>query len=144
MKMKLETSIEIQAEPRKVWAVLSDFSAYPEWNPFVREARGELREGERIVVRMSPPGGKPMQFKPRLLRVEAGSELRWLGHLLVPGLFDGEHFFRLEKTEAGTRLIHGERFSGILVRPLKKTLDEDIKRGFEEMNAALKRVAESA
>ena len=37
-----------------------------------------------------------MTFRPEVLRCEPGRELRWLGHFLVPGLFDGEHAHLLE------------------------------------------------
>jgi hypothetical protein len=31
-----------------------------------------------------------------VLEVVPGRTLRWLGHLLVPGIFDGEHYFEIE------------------------------------------------
>ena len=37
-----------------------------------------------------------MRFKPRVLKAEPNRELRWLGHLGIPGLFDGEHIFTIE------------------------------------------------
>jgi uncharacterized membrane protein len=32
---EIHTEIEINAPAEKVWRVLTDFAAYPEWNPFV-------------------------------------------------------------------------------------------------------------
>jgi hypothetical protein len=40
-----------------------------------------------------------MHFKPTILTVRPKRELRWLGHLFVPGIFDGEHYFLLEPME---------------------------------------------
>jgi hypothetical protein len=69
-------------------------------------------------------------------------ELRWLGHLLLPGVFDGEHYFLLEPIgDNGTRLTQGERFAGILVGLFGGTLTAT-GAGFRAMNAALKREAE--
>jgi hypothetical protein len=36
-----------------------------------------------------------MTFRPTVLNAETNRELRWLGHLLAPGLFDGEHSFTI-------------------------------------------------
>jgi hypothetical protein len=83
-----------------------------------------------------------MRFKPTVLTVRQERELRWLGHLLIPGVFDGEHYFLLEPIGDGkTRLMQGERFSGLLVGPLSGTLSAT-EAGFKAMNSALKREAE--
>jgi hypothetical protein len=84
-----------------------------------------------------------MTFKPTVLAAEPARELRWLGRLLVPGLFDGEHSFRIEPLPGGrSRFVQSERFSGVLVRPLRKTLDRTL-LGFEQMNGALKAEVEA-
>ena len=137
-------AIEIEAPASRVWSVLTDTGSYPEWNPFIRRLEGELREGARLEVEIEPPGGRAMTFKPRVVAVEPGRELGWLGHLLVRGLFDGEHRFAIEDLGEGrSRFTQSERFSGLLVRPFAGTLAKT-ERGFEAMNRALKERAESA
>ena len=37
---EIHTEIEINAPAEKIWKVLTDFAAYPEWNPFVRRGEG--------------------------------------------------------------------------------------------------------
>lgn len=137
----IETTELIRASPETVWEVLSDLGAYPDWNPFIVEGSGELREGEKLKLKMQPPGGKPMGFQPVVLRVEPVRELRWKGRLLIPGLFDGEHYFLIEPDGSGVRLTHGEQFTGLLPRFMGRTL-ERTEAGFIELNAALKRRAE--
>jgi len=84
-------------------------------------------------------------LRPTVLAVEPNRQLRWKGQLLVPGMFDGEHFFRLEPNAGGgTTFHHGEIFSGLLVPLLKRVLDGATKQGFIAMNEALKREAERA
>lgn len=135
---ELRREIDIDAPLSTVWAALTDTGSYPEWNPFIRRLGGDLREGAKLDVRIEPPGGRAMSFSPTVLSVQNERELRWLGHFLVRGLFDGEHIFRLEELgESGTRFTQAERFSGILVRPFGSTLDKT-ELGFEHMNAALK------
>jgi hypothetical protein len=135
----IETSIEIDAPAARVWEVFSDFERYPDWNPFVASLEGRVEVGERIEARLTPPGGKGMTFKPEVVAYDAEREFRWLGRLLVPGLFDGEHQFLLEPIEgAGTRFIQRESFRGILVPLILKMVGDSTRRGFEAMNAALK------
>ena len=82
---------------------------------------------------------------PTVLATEPGNELRWIGHLMIPGIFDGEHRFRIEEAGAGrVRFIQSERFGGILLPMLwKKLRDGGTAKGFRAMNEALaRRVAE--
>ena len=139
---ELSATIDIDASPDRVWSVLSDFGSYGEWNPFIRRIAGRPEEGARLDVRIEPPGGRAMTFKPTVLEAEPGRVLRWLGRLVAPGVFDGEHSFQLEPVgDSRTRFVQAERFTGVLVPLLGRAL-ERTERGFGEMNEALKRRAE--
>lgn len=143
MGRSISDSVEIEAPPARVWRELVDTASYPGWNPFIRRLAGELREGEKIEVEIEPPGGRAMTFKPTVTAMKTGRELRWLGHLLVRGLFDGEHRFEIEDLGGGrSRFTQSERFAGLLVRPFAGTLAKT-ERGFEAMNRALKERAEA-
>lgn len=142
---ELRAEIEIQASAERVWALLTDFAGFPAWNPFIRRVKGDPRVGEQIEVMLQPSGMAGMVFRPTILSIKPDRELRWLGHLLVPGLFDGEHIFTIEPLGANrVRFIQYERFTGMLVPIFSKRLDTDTQRGFEEMNQALKKLAEQA
>ena len=144
---EIVTTIDIDAPPRRVWKVLTDFEAHPKWNPFVRSIEGSPREGATLKVSIHPVGGKGMTFRPRVLRAVPDEELRWLGRVVLPGIFDGEHFFTIEPLDQGrrTRFIQGERFTGLLVPLLRRNLERGTREGFEAMNQALKaRVEESS
>lgn len=141
---EIRREIEIDAPPETVWAVLTDTRSYHDWNPFVRRLAGDLRKGARLEAEIAPPGGRAMSFKPTVLAAEPGRELRWLGRFLVPGLLDGEHRFAIEPLPDGrSRFIQSERFTGLLVRPLRNTLRKT-ELGFEQMNEALRLRAERA
>jgi hypothetical protein len=134
---KIHTEIEINAAPQAVWAVLAHLQSYPEWNPFITSARTELKPGARLEITVRVPGGPTRTFRPRIVRVEPGRELRWLGTLLVPGLCDGEHLFRIEPTRAGSRFVNAENFTGLLV-PFVNGVIESTAPGYALMNEALK------
>ena len=142
-KRHIETDIEINAPASQVWAILTDFARMPSWNPFIKSISGNLVQGARLAIHIAPPGSSGMHFKPTVLSVRPERELRWLGHLLVPGIFDGEHYFLLEpiNEKNRTRLTQGEKFSGLLVGLLSGTLTAT-SAGFKAMNKALKQQAE--
>jgi hypothetical protein len=64
--------------------------------------------------------------------------VRWLGHLLVRGLFDGEHELLLEALPDGAcRFTQQERFTGLLV-PFFGSVLRDTEAAFARMNQALR------
>lgn len=142
---QLQTEIEIKASPARVWAILADFAAYPEWNPFIKRIHGVLEKGARLEVLIQPSNQKGMTFRPSILVAEAEREFRWRGHFLLPGIFDGEHHFLIQPLEDGRVIFRqGEEFRGVLVPLFRGSLDRETKQGFEEMNLALKIRAEAA
>jgi hypothetical protein len=141
---ELHSEIEIAASPERVWDVLTDFATYPQWNPFIRRISGELGVGGRLEVRLEPPDSRGMTLRPTVLRAEPNRLIRWVGHLLVPGLFDGEHSLAIQPLEEDrVRFVQHEAFKGVLVRLLARSLDTSTLRGFEQMNGALKERAEA-
>jgi hypothetical protein len=139
---ELRADIDIDATPERVWEVLADFPAYPEWNPFITSIAGRPEPGSTLEVRIAPPGAQARTFKPRVLVAEPGRELRWLGRVLTAGIFDGEHRLRIEPIDdSRVHFVQAERFRGVLVPLFGSTLEKTA-RGFTAMNEALKRRAE--
>lgn len=143
MGHRIDTTIDIAAEPAVVWSVLTDVERYEEWNPFIVSSTGAVEVGGRLTNRMLPPGGKAMTFRPRVTAVEPARVFEWLGRLVAPGVFDGRHRFALDAVPGGTRLHHSESFSGLLVPLLRRSLDTRTRAGFVAMNEALKARAEA-
>lgn len=137
---RLETDVHIEATPTQVWAVLVDFAAYPAWSPQLTVV-GRPERGQRLRVTAAAPGERGMRFSPRVLAAEPGRVLRWRGQLLVRGLCDGVHEFVLSPQGAGTRLVHAEDFTGLLVPFLGGALEQTEQR-MREQNQALKRHVE--
>ena len=140
----LETEIEIAASPEKIWAILTDFPAMPTWNPFIRAIRGRPAEGSDSRFCWRRRAKARCGFGPRFSFLTPARELRWRGSLGVPGLFDGEHMFRLDTiSPSHTRFLHAETFSGLLVPLIMRgTTLAATRAGFIAMNAALKAKAE--
>ena len=131
---EIKTSIDIRATPERIWNMLTAFSEYGNWNPFLTLVEGDVTVGNRIKINA---GG--MSFRPTVLVYEKNKELRWLGTLWFSGLFDGEHRFAIKNNQDGTStFIHEETFRGLLVGLFAKKLDLETKAGFVAMNIKLK------
>ncbi|MGB9175150.1 MAG: SRPBCC domain-containing protein, partial [Methanoregula sp.] len=104
---------------------------------------GTGRVGEKITADLRPSGATGMKIRPFLLKVVPGREMRWRGHLFVPGLFDGEHVFEIRPLgEEICLFVQHEYYSGLLLPFLETMLKTDTARGFTEMNEALRTRAE--
>ena len=134
MATEIKTSITINASPKMVWATLTNFQNYSSWNPFIKSLTGEVGVGNKIKVEF-----EEMTFKPKVLVFKKNQEFKWIGRLLFPGIFDGQHRFLIIDNHDGTCTFeHSEKFKGILVPLMKKKLNGEVKRNFEKMNKALK------
>ena len=139
----MDTEIEIDASAETVWRVLADLASYPEWNPMIRQASGELRPGARLKVRFEPEGSRGHTFRPKLLTVDPNRELRWLGWPRLPKLFDTEHYWIIdEKPDGKTHLLHGTVIYGLLAPLGGKAMERQSREPFEMMNRAHKKRAE--
>jgi hypothetical protein len=133
MARSIATEISIGAPPEAVWRAIVDFSRQ-DWNPLFASVSGVVAVGEplRFVLR------KPrFTIRPRITAAEPARLLEWRGHLGMPGLVDGHHAFELQPIAPGTRLLHRETFSGLLV-PLMGGVLAQTERTFAAFNQALK------
>jgi hypothetical protein len=139
----LDASAEIDAPAERVWQVVSDFTRYQEWNPFIIRAAGEQRVGATLDVTIAAPGMRPVTFKPRVLDFQAGRVIRWKGKWVVRGLFDGRHALTVDSLGDGrARFTTHEEVTGILLPFLGKAMRAS-QEGFEQMARAVKARAES-
>ena len=139
---EIYTEIVIDAPASAVWDILTDFDNFPQWNPFIKEISGNLKKGSQIKVFIKPPNSNGMKFKPEILEYQPEKELRWLGKLWIPWLFDGEHSLIIKNRDDNKVLfIQKEKFNGLLI-PFFSSMFKDTESGFEMMNQALKREAE--
>ncbi len=52
---ELRSEVTINAPAERVWELLTDFGSFPDWNPFMQRASGEVVVGEKLVVYLKPP-----------------------------------------------------------------------------------------
>jgi hypothetical protein len=140
----IRSAIEIRAPLDAVWEVLTDFSAYPEWNPHIRRVRGNPRAGGRLTIRSEPPTGRPVVLRPVVTVWDPPTELRWRGTFVHRRLFSGEHGFKLESLDNDRVRFHqDETFSGLLVPLYARLRLNRTRDGFARVNEALRERAEA-
>lgn len=133
----LDTSIDIDAPPRRVWDVLVDLPAWAEWNPFIPSIAGKLEVGASLRMTVTPPDMKPMEFTPKVFSVRPGEEIVWGGGFLL-FVYRGDHAIWLEPLPSGgTRFRQRERFMGPMVLLMGRMFGPT-EQGYHQMNRALK------
>lgn len=140
----IDSRIDIDAPPQKVWDVLLDLPAWAEWNAFNPKVEGAFEVGQRIKIKVVPPGRRPMVFTAEVRVVRPCEEIVWGGGFLG-FVYQGDHAVWLERLpNGGTRFCQRERMRGPLVLiSLVLGLLEPTKLGYNQMNNALKRRVEA-
>ncbi|SEQ46984.1 SRPBCC domain-containing protein [Neolewinella agarilytica] len=130
--LQLDTVIELPVSSHEVWAELTDFSKYPSWNPLITSVSGNWQVGNTVTITQNG-----VDSLSEVLVVKPGKELRWGGRICSGWLFDGEHYFLLTQNGDGTTtVVHGEKFTGVLVPLMEAKLMKAAKSGLMAMNEA--------
>ncbi len=135
---KVRTQHFIPFPPEQVWAVLTDFTAYSDWNPLNLKAEGEARPGARVAMTFINPArpGTTVDQIVTITTFEPPRRLAWSGQ--VPLLFSGCHHFELIPEAGGTRLLHGEDMSGLIALTFSAAkIETAFVPAYEKMNRAL-------
>ena len=137
MNISVRTELEIDATPERVWEVVTDLASYPDWNPVMRWMKGEARPDGTLRFRIEIGGLPPLVLSARVCACTPARELAWSGG--PKAAFNGMHYLRLSPAGSGrTLLVHGEDFSGALVRgAFRRFVLPRIERSYEAMNRAL-------
>lgn len=123
--------IEIASEPEAVWDVLTDFAAWPSWNPDVKSMafEGGLAEGAEFRWKAGPG-----TITSTIRRVERPLLIGWTGKTLG---MSAVHVYRLERRDGGTLVTTEESFDGPIARlarrPLRRMLAASLEGGLRAL-----------
>lgn len=135
-----EARVDIDAPPEQVWIVLTDFPAYPIWNPFIYPIKGTPRPDSPLEVTLHPESG-PVTYRATVVTAEPYRELSWTGQILSAGVYAVTFIFTIEPLSGGwARLEAREHGKG--VAPVSWGVGGDIPRGLDQMAKALRNRAE--
>lgn len=135
--------VVIQSTPERVWETLTDLGKYPQWNPLLPRADGKLAMGEKVIL-TARSATKDMKLHCTVTSLEPKRQFSWKFHVILPFLFRGEHFFKIEPIDdRRVRFIDREVFTGLLLPLQARNLDTNAKAGMVAMGEALKQRAEN-
>lgn len=97
-------AIDIDAQPERVWALLSDLEGWTKWTSTIVELRGKLAIGERIQLRSSLAPERVFNLKVKAL--EPSKKLVW-GDVL-----GSREYTLTSNTRGGTRFSMVEIIGG--------------------------------
>lgn len=136
-----EADIEIHAPVEVVWHHLTDFASYPEWNPFIIWAEGDLREGSIVTFKAL---GVPTKLTAPITTLIPNAALIWEATMPIPGIFP-RYIRRLEALDGTrTKFINREEFSGWLMPLAAPLLTMQLGTIYEDCCEALKARVEAA
>ena len=135
--MTCAVEVDIHANARLVWSLLTAAKSFPRWNSTVTRIEGEIREGERL--RLHVPGTN-RTFTPRVSDVVPARHMTWSDGFNP--VFKGIRTFELKsRADGSTVFVMKERFSGFVFALVKRLLP-DFQPIFQAYAGDLKREAE--
>ena len=139
---EIKGSVMINVPADKVWAVLSERALYQEWNPFITQLSGELKEGNLLDVTVVLPDRPDTKFKSKVMKLESGKEFLTKG-AIKKGLLTSEHSFLIETIEDSKCVFSQKvRFTGLMTLFAGKVI-KDSQVALNKMNEALKKRCEN-
>lgn len=142
-KLEIEESIEINASDEKIWDIISNFSAYPDWNTYIKYIEGNLRPGRSLYIETKNVNDNHATYRAIVTKVVENRELSWKGKLLMSGIYDSERFFVITSISKNRSLFTFRgNYTGLLVPMFWVLVKKNEAYDYEQMNKALKIRAE--
>lgn len=134
------TKIVINAPIEKVWAILTDFDRYEEWNPLIGKIWGTIQENRIAFAHIVP---LKSVFPIRIKSFKSQQSIIWQGKAFSANLMMGEHYYKLKDLGNNqTALEHGETFTGWASQFIPPLVLSNIEDSYKYHNQKLKIIAE--
>lgn len=133
-----KASTTIQASPERIWAVLTDGGAWPQWDPSCERIEGRIASGEKLkaFTKLSPGRAFPV----KVTEFVPNQKMTWSGGMPL-GLFKGVRTFTLAPKGSGVEFTLHEVFSGPMLALIGGSIP-DMTEAFQGFVAGLKSRAE--
>lgn len=139
-KKSVHHEIVINASPKKVWQVLRNTNAYPEWNPTMQLVKGNINVGNNIIYKFTQNPNTSYEVPITVKQIIPNKLLNQAGGYLF--ILTYNHKYILEPQGNTTKVIINENYNGIGVnfwnpKPVEKAyrmLNEALKKRVETVN----------
>lgn len=125
-------SIDIKADPLVIWALLTNASDYPRWNPTIISITGNIAAGETIKLVSALDAKRTFKLNHLMRRTNWFGAMPW-----------GERVFTLENSANGMVLFTMSEKIGGPIFPLFVKMIPPFDASFEQFAASLKKEAEN-
>lgn len=138
--MEYAVSLNIQAPPERIWALLTNAADFPRWNSTVESIAGTIALGEKIQLRATIAPERV--FKLAVSECMPPHRMVWSDGRAP--MFTGVRTFTLTpKADGSTDFSMAEVYSGLMLPLIAGSLP-DFGPSFEQYAADLKREAEQS
>lgn len=138
-----KTETVIRADAETVYNILTNFQAYPEWNPWVSRVEGNAELGSVVAVDATL-GKRKVTVNHEILELEKGKVLRWGDVEWFSKVACGRRVRTIEPISEGLIRYRNEMpMTGLLAWLANILSGKDVVYGMNLENIALKHHAES-
>ena len=127
-------SIEINAKPSIVWALLTNASDYTRWNSTINSIGGTIGLGQKIKLKSTLDAKRTFTLKIKTFDAD---------RKLVCGDGQGNRVFTLTKNPNGTVIFSMVERIGGLMFPMYSSMIPSFDKSFEQFAADLKKESEN-
>jgi uncharacterized protein YndB with AHSA1/START domain len=138
VKRFYEASSLIKAAPAKIWPLLTDIDAWPDWDSGVSNVDGRLAVGEKLTIRVQANSSRA--FPVRVTELDAPNRMVFRGGMPF-GLFTGQRTYTLGFEDSDTRFTMREEYTGPLAGMIFRSIP-DLGPSFQRFADGLKKQAE--
>ncbi len=139
-RMDCSVRCDIAASPARIWGLLTNAAAFPQWNSTVTSLKGEIALGQKLTLKV--PLDPKRTFTPKVTKLEENRAMEWSDGMAP--MFKGVRRFSLTpKANGVTEFEMTEVFFGVMLPMIKGSLP-DFGPAFETYAADLKRAAEGS
>jgi uncharacterized protein YndB with AHSA1/START domain len=138
--MKIATEIALPAPQEKIWNILTDFAAYPEWNRLMKAVRGEAAPDAALEVDLQYWGKPVRKIAGRITGFMAPKYLSWAyAHKYGAWFLTSEHVMRLKEKEDGRVIFFQEVYhTGLGLRFRRRDVEHYVRLSLDKLNDDLK------
>lgn len=137
-KKSVHHEVTINASTEKVWQVLTNMQAYPEWNPTIKLVKGDVKVGNQVTYQFTQDADNISEIPATVKQIIPNKLLNQAGG--IPLILTYNHKYIIEPQGEGTKMTIHEDYAGIGVNFWNP---KPVEAAYSRLNEALKKRVEN-